>query len=151
MEESGGKKERDWKNGFWIGIAVIIITGLIVSILYGIYSDHLEKDQLKSQIEPIIRKADNLAASGEFEEAIDEYENILKLLISPEILPVEYAATQNNLGNAYSYLAGVRDSESNLEKAINAYGEALKIRTIEKYPINYAMTQNNLGTYPLQI
>jgi tetratricopeptide (TPR) repeat protein len=33
----------------------------------------------------------------------------------------------------------------NLNKAIQAYIEALKIRTIEKYPIGYAMTQNNLG------
>ena len=41
-------------------------------------------------------------------------------------------------------LSGVRDKESNLEKAIKAYQEALKIYTIESYPIDYAMTQNNL-------
>jgi len=41
-------------------------------------------------------------------------------------------------------LAEVRDKEANLEKAINAFQEALKIRTVESYPINYATTQSNL-------
>jgi len=48
---------------------------------------------------------------------------------------VEYATTQNDLGNPYVDLAGVRDKESNLEKAINAYQEALKIYTVKRYPI----------------
>ena len=33
-----------------------------------------------------------------------------------------------------------------MAKAINAYEESLRIRTVESYPIDYAMTQNNLGT-----
>jgi tetratricopeptide (TPR) repeat protein len=144
MEESGDKKKRDWKNNFWIGIIVIIITGLIISILYGIYTDYSERDNLKSNIEPLIRKANSLLSSGEFEEAINEYEEILKA-VSPKNLPVKYATTQNNLGIAYVNLAGVRDKESNIEKAINAYQEALKIYTVDRYPINYATTQNNLG------
>jgi tetratricopeptide (TPR) repeat protein len=39
----------------------------------------------------------------------------------------------------------VRDKVDNLERAIQAYQEALKIRTLESYPIDYARTQNNLG------
>ena len=144
MEKSGMIK-RNWKDNYWIKIIVIIFTGLIISILYGIYADYSERENLKSNIEPLIRKADSLERLGDFEDAINEYEEILKV-ISPKNLPVEYATTQNNLGNAYWNLAGIRDKESNLEKAINAYQEALKIRTLEKYPIDYAMTQNNLGT-----
>lgn len=34
----------------------------------------------------------------------------------------------------------------NIARAIRAYEEALRIRTIEKYPVEYAVTQNNLGT-----
>jgi hypothetical protein len=45
--------------------------------------------------------------------------------------------TQYNLGTAYSDLAEVRDKGANLEKTINAYQEALKIYTEEKYPIMY--------------
>ena len=39
--------------------------------------------------------------------------------------PRRVAMTQNNLGNAYRELAGVRDREGNLERAIAAYREAL--------------------------
>jgi len=52
--------------------------------------------------------------------------------------------TQNNLGTAYSDLAGVRDTESNLEKAFNAYQEALKIYTVEKHPIMYQLVESNI-------
>ena len=43
------------------------------------------------------------------------------------------------------HLVDVRDKEENLNLAIRAFEEALKIRTIEEYPIPYAETQNNLG------
>jgi hypothetical protein len=42
-------------------------------------------------------------------------------------------------------LSDVRDKESNLEKAINAFQEALKMLTIKSYPVGYATTQSNLG------
>jgi tetratricopeptide (TPR) repeat protein len=58
--------------------------------------------------------------------------------------PEEWAATQNNLGNAYcERLHGER--AENLEKAITAYELALQVRTREAFPKDWAMTQNNLG------
>ncbi|OYT41998.1 MAG: hypothetical protein B6U86_01340, partial [Candidatus Altiarchaeales archaeon ex4484_43] len=77
-------------------------------------------------------------------KAIRAYEEALKIR-TVEKYPVNYATTQNNLGNAYRTLAEVRNKEENLTKAIRAYEEALKIYTVEKYPVNYATTQNNLG------
>lgn len=59
--------------------------------------------------------------------------------------------TQDKLGNAYLDLAGVRNKESNLKKAINTYEEALKIKTVEEYPYDYAMTQNNLGNASMDL
>ena len=41
-----------------------------------------------------------------------------------EKYPLNYAVTQNNLGNAYGFLSAVRDKEDNLNKSINAYEEA---------------------------
>ncbi|MDP2924508.1 MAG: tetratricopeptide repeat protein, partial [Candidatus Omnitrophota bacterium] len=32
------------------------------------------------------------------------------------------------------------------KKAIKAYEEALKVRTLDRFPMQYATTQNNLGT-----
>jgi tetratricopeptide (TPR) repeat protein len=55
-----------------------------------------------------------------------------------------YARALNNLGNAYLYIP-TGDRGENLKKAIKAYREALKIRTIDAFPIDYAMTMNNLG------
>jgi broad specificity phosphatase PhoE len=59
--------------------------------------------------------------------------------------PIEYAITQTHLGDAYSFLAEVRDKENNAQNAIVAHKSALEVFTIEKYPIDYARTQNNLG------
>ncbi|MBN1322741.1 MAG: CHAT domain-containing protein, partial [Methanotrichaceae archaeon] len=37
------------------------------------------------------------------------------------------------------------DKAENIERAINHYQEALKIRTLETFPVEWAMTQNNLA------
>ena len=50
----------------------------------------------------------------------------------------------NNLGASYRDLpAGF--AAKNLQKAIEAFKEALKIYTLEKFPVEYAQTMNNLG------
>ncbi|MDF5731272.1 MAG: tetratricopeptide repeat protein [Rhizonema sp. PD38] len=61
-----------------------------------------------------------------------------------DAFPVDWAMTQNNLGNAYSdRIKG--DRRDYLELAINAYTDALQVRTRDAFPVNWAMTQNNLG------
>ena len=63
----------------------------------------------------------------------------------PQNYPEDWAATQNNLGTAYSQrIEEVR--AANIEEAIACYREALKVYTREDYPEQWAMTQNNLGT-----
>ena len=74
------------------------------------------------------------------EKAINSSKEALKIR-TVESYPLDYAMTQNNLGNAYGDLADVKDKEINLEKAINAFQEALNIYTVEKYPLKYC-------TYP---
>ncbi|MFQ5956482.1 MAG: hypothetical protein ACE5KK_01780 [Candidatus Brocadiales bacterium] len=59
--------------------------------------------------------------------------------------PNDYAMTQNNLGNAYRCLAGVKDKEKNLELAMKAFHEALRVHTRDAFPINYAGIRFNLG------
>ena len=77
--------------------------------------------------------------------AIKAYEEALKVY-TLDRFPMDYAMTQNNLGNAYSTLAEVEAKAENCKKAIKAYEEALKVRTLDRFPMDYAMTQNNLGT-----
>ncbi|MEI2577840.1 CHAT domain-containing protein [Scytonema sp. PRP1] len=58
--------------------------------------------------------------------------------------PIDWAMTQNNLGNAYrNRIRGER--AENLEIAISCYTQALQERTRDRFPIEWAMTQNNLG------
>ncbi|MFC3320959.1 hypothetical protein ACFSOZ_03780 [Mesorhizobium newzealandense] len=56
--------------------------------------------------------------------------------------PTEYAMLQNNLGNALQYASSSRTLENNL-RALDAYDEALKVRSRETMPLEFANTIAN--------
>jgi tetratricopeptide (TPR) repeat protein len=56
--------------------------------------------------------------------------------------PTEYAMLQNNLGNALQYASSSHTVENNL-RALDAYDEALKVRTRTNMPLEYANTLAN--------
>lgn len=58
---------------------------------------------------------------------------------------LQWAATQNNLGNALQALGERESGTARLGKAVAAYRAALKGRTRERAPLDWAMTQDNLG------
>ena len=60
-------------------------------------------------------------------------------------MPLDWAVTQNNLGNALSRLGQREDGTPRLEMAVIAYQEALKEYTSDGTPFDWAMTQHNLG------
>lgn len=62
-----------------------------------------------------------------------------------ERVPLDWAMTQNNLGNALSTLGERESDTARLEQAVDAYRDALKERTRERVPLDWATTQNNLG------
>ncbi|NEO62491.1 MAG: CHAT domain-containing protein, partial [Moorea sp. SIO4G2] len=77
------------------------------------------------------------------EDAIACYQLALEVY-TREAFPINWAMTQNNLGEAYLYrIEG--EKAQNLEVAIACYQLALEVLTRERFPINWAMTQNNLG------
>jgi CHAT domain-containing protein len=77
------------------------------------------------------------------EQAIACYQEALKVRTFDAFL-VDWAATQNNLANAYcDRILGER--AENLEQAIACYQEALKVHIPDAFPQQWAMTQNNLG------
>ena len=59
--------------------------------------------------------------------------------------PEQWAATQYNLGNAYTDRISGQKAE-NIEKAISCYQAGLKVHSRETYPYEWAMIHNNLGT-----
>ena len=79
------------------------------------------------------------------EQAVEAYQQALEERTQARV-PMDWAMTQNNLGNVLQRL-GERDSDTNrLEQAVAAYQRALEERTQDRVPMDWAMTQNNLGT-----
>ena len=61
-----------------------------------------------------------------------------------EVDTLHWAKTQNEIGNGYSKrIRG--DKAENIEQAIAAYNQALRVGTIEAFPVYWAVTQGNLG------
>jgi len=58
--------------------------------------------------------------------------------------PTEYAMLQNNLGNALQYVASSHSVENSL-RALDAYDEALRVRTRDTTPAEYANTIANVA------
>ncbi len=60
-------------------------------------------------------------------------------------VPLDWARTQNSLGNALRSLGQRESGTERLEQAVDAYRAALLERTRERAPLDWAQTQNNLG------
>jgi hypothetical protein len=56
-----------------------------------------------------------------------------------------WAITQNNLGNALERIGERGRGTAQLEEAVTALRAALGERTRDRVPLDWAMTQNNLG------
>ena len=61
-------------------------------------------------------------------------------------MPLDWAATQNNLGAALATLGERESGTARLTEAVAAYHAALEELTREREPLDWAMTQDNLGT-----
>nr|WP_242049402.1 CHAT domain-containing protein [Aulosira sp. FACHB-615] len=81
--------------------------------------------------------------ASNIEIAITGYEVALTVR-TKEVLPVDWARTQNNLANAYKERINA-DKAENIENAIAAYNAALTVYTREALPQDWARTQNNLA------
>ncbi|NJO38534.1 MAG: tetratricopeptide repeat protein, partial [Rhizobiales bacterium] len=77
-------------------------------------------------------------------EAIAVYRAILEEY-TRERVPLDWAMTQNNLGNALSTLGARESGTASLAAAVDAYRVALEELTRARVPLYWAMTQNNLG------
>ncbi|MGF1640612.1 MAG: tetratricopeptide repeat protein, partial [Rhodospirillales bacterium] len=78
-------------------------------------------------------------------EAVAAYRAALEEFTREQV-PLDWAATQNNLGLALAALGERESGTARLEEAMAAYRAALGERTRERVPLQWATTQNNLGT-----
>ncbi|HXQ41004.1 MAG TPA: hypothetical protein VN821_07045 [Candidatus Udaeobacter sp.] len=73
--------------------------------------------------------------------AVQAFEEGLKVINLVDH-PSEYAMLQNNLGNALQYASSSHGLENNL-RALDAYEQALKVRSRDRTPLEYANTIAN--------
>jgi tetratricopeptide (TPR) repeat protein len=81
--------------------------------------------------------------NGALREAASVYRGALALA-PRERVPLDWAATQNNLGNALFRL-GEQGDDAVLREAVAAYRAALEELTRDRVPLLWATTQTNLG------
>jgi tetratricopeptide (TPR) repeat protein len=74
---------------------------------------------------------------GLYRQVLDEYTRAR--------VPLEWALTQNNLGNALKVLGERESGTARLEEAVAAYREALQENTRARVPLQWAFTQMNLA------
>jgi tetratricopeptide (TPR) repeat protein len=77
-------------------------------------------------------------------ESIEIHKQALALAPRDRV-PLDWAATQNELGNALATLGAREAGTARLEEAVTAYRAALEEYTRDRVPLDWAMTQNNLG------
>ena len=90
------------------------------------------------------RSGERESGTARLEEAVAAYRAALEER-TRERVPLDWAMTQNNLGNALWTLGERESGTARLEEAVAAYRAALEERTRERVPLDWAMTQNNLG------
>ncbi len=83
-------------------------------------------------------------------DAIDAYRSALTLA-SRDRVPLNWAGTQNDLGNALVRLGERESGTARLEEAVAAYRTALQEWSRDHVPCNWAGAQNNLGNVLLTL
>ena len=91
------------------------------------------------------RLGERESGTARLEEAVAAYRAALEEW-TRERVPLEWARTQMNLGNALQRLGERESGTARLEEAVAAYRAALEERTRERVPLDWARTQKNLGT-----
>ena len=90
------------------------------------------------------RQGDELGDNTALTNSITIWRKTLQLTTRDRV-PLDWAQTQNNLGNALAALGERESGTVRLEEAVLAYRAALEERTRDRVPLQWAQTQTNLG------
>jgi tetratricopeptide (TPR) repeat protein len=99
---------------------------------------------LDQEADALYRQGNEFGDNEALEMAIGRYRTLLRRR-PRERVPLDWAATQNNLGNALWKLGERESGTGRLEESVSAHRAALEERTRERVPLDWATTQNNLG------
>ena len=101
-------------------------------------------DYLHRQADALYRQGDEQGDNAALRKSIETWHLVLEQR-TRERVPLQWAMTQGNLGNALEALGERESGTARLEEAVAVYRAALEERTRERVPLEWAMTQNNLG------
>jgi tetratricopeptide (TPR) repeat protein len=96
------------------------------------------------QADALQRQGDERGNNQALQRAIEIYREELPERMRDRV-PLDWARTQMNLGNALETLGRREGGTEHLTEAITAYRAALEEQTRERVPLDWALTQNNLG------
>jgi tetratricopeptide (TPR) repeat protein len=120
--------------------------------LFGQAAGYVPSGHASAQGGYLLRQAGTLYQQGDergdntaLRSAIETYGRAL-IDFTRERVPLEWARTQMNLGNALETLGERESGTASLEQAVAAYRAALNENTRERVPLDWARTQMNLGT-----
>ena len=99
---------------------------------------------LHRQADALYREGDERGDNVALKKSIAIWQSVLPYRARDRV-PLDWAETQNNLGNALWGLGERESGTARLEEAVEAYRAALQERTRERVPLQWATTQNNLS------
>jgi tetratricopeptide (TPR) repeat protein len=99
---------------------------------------------LHRRADALYREGDERGDNASLEQSIEVWHEILQYRPRKRV-PLDWAMTQNNLGNSLTALGARETGTARLEEAVAAFHAALEEQTREKAPVQWAMDQNNLG------
>ncbi len=105
---------------------------------------------LEREASALYQQGDEFGVNGALLSAIERYKRLVEMMTS-ERVPLDWARTQMNLGNALATLGERESGTVKLEEAVVAYRAALKDMTRARVPLDWAITQNNLGNALLEL
>lgn len=98
-----------------------------------------------------IARGDRLGDNAALLRAIGYYRDLVLPLAPRDTMALEWAATQNDLGNALGQLGSREPGSARMEEAESAYRDALDVLRREQAPVFWATVQNNLGNVLLNL
>jgi tetratricopeptide (TPR) repeat protein len=101
-------------------------------------------DYLRRQADALYREGDEHANNAALQQSIQIWDLVLQYH-TRERVPLDWAMTQTDLGNALASLGERESGTARLEEAVTAYRAALEEITRERVPLQWAMTQTDLG------
>jgi tetratricopeptide (TPR) repeat protein len=119
--------------------------------LHGVYAKSLRMINFSQETEDLAQRlaaAQRVSVEDAIRQALEARARATGVALEERTrdgVPLQWATTQNNLGNALSTLGERESGTARLEEAVSAYRAALEERTRDRVPLQWGMSLGNQG------